>query len=164
MDGPIATRPHMPGYGIAPASAGLLPWRWADERLCTSHDYWLATVTPAGLPHLMPVWAVWTGEVLWFSSSLRSVKARNVAAGSAVSVATEDPEEPVVVSGPAELVADAKEIREFLDAMNAKYETAYGIDFLDPAVNASVRVRPETVFALREKDFTTSPTRWEFTS
>ncbi|MEV6898172.1 pyridoxamine 5'-phosphate oxidase family protein [Amycolatopsis sp. NPDC051372] len=164
MDGPIATRPHMPGYGIAPASAGLLPWHWADERLRTSHDYWLATVTPAGLPHLMPVWAVWTGAVLWFSSSLRSVKARNVAAGSAVSVATEDPEEPVVVSGPAELASDAKEIREFLDAMNAKYDTGYGIDFLDPAVNASVRVRPETVFALREKDFTTSPTRWEFTS
>ncbi|MEU4668583.1 hypothetical protein AB0F91_11525 [Amycolatopsis sp. NPDC023774] len=54
MDGPTATRPHMPGYGIAPASAGLLPWHWADERLRTSHDYWLATVTPAGLPHLMP--------------------------------------------------------------------------------------------------------------
>ncbi|WIX78288.1 pyridoxamine 5'-phosphate oxidase family protein [Amycolatopsis carbonis] len=163
MDAPTATRPHMPGYGITPAPAGLLPWRWADERLRTSHDYWLATVTPAGLPHLMPVWAVWTGEVLWVSSSLRSVKARNVAAGSAVSVATEDPEEPVVLSGPAELVADADEIRAFLDAMNAKYDTAYGIDFLDPAVNASVRVRPETVFALREKDFTTSPTRWEFT-
>ncbi|MEV4597459.1 pyridoxamine 5'-phosphate oxidase family protein [Amycolatopsis sp. NPDC049253] len=162
MDGPTATRPHMPGYGIAPASAGLLPWRWADERLRTSHDYWLATVTPAGLPHLMPVWGVWTGELLWFSSSLRSVKARNVAAGSAVSVATEDPEEPVVLSGAAELVADADEIRGFLDAMNAKYETTYGIDFLDPAVNASVRVRPEAVFALREKDFTTSPTRWEF--
>ncbi|MEU4668584.1 pyridoxamine 5'-phosphate oxidase family protein [Amycolatopsis sp. NPDC023774] len=105
---------------------------------------------------------MWTGELLWFSSSLRSVKARNVAAGSAVSVATEDPEEPVVLSGTAELVADADEIREFLDAMNAKYETVYGTDFLDPAVNASVRVRPETVFALREKDFTTSPTRWEF--
>ncbi|MEW2504487.1 pyridoxamine 5'-phosphate oxidase family protein [Amycolatopsis sp. CA-161197] len=163
MDGPTATRPHMPGYGIAPASAGLLPWRWADERLRASHDYWLATVTAAGLPHLMPVWAVWTGEVLWFSSSLRSVKARNVAAGSAVSVATEDPEEPVVLAGPAEVVTEADEIREFLDAMNAKYGTAYGIDFLDPAVNASVRVRPETVFALREKNFTTSPTRWEFT-
>ncbi|MGW4486193.1 pyridoxamine 5'-phosphate oxidase family protein [Amycolatopsis sp. NPDC004368] len=162
MDGPIATRPHMPGYGIAPAEAGLLPWHWAHERLRTSHDYWLATVTPAGSPHLMPVWAVWTGDVLWFSSSLRSVKARNVAAGSEVSVATEDPEEPVVLSGPAEVVTEADEIRSFLDAMNAKYGTSYGIDFLDPAVNVSVRVRPATVFALREKDFTTSPTRWEF--
>ncbi|QRP43947.1 pyridoxamine 5'-phosphate oxidase family protein [Amycolatopsis sp. FDAARGOS 1241] len=164
MDGPIAARPHMPGYGIAPAAAGLLPWEWAEERLRTSHDYWVATVTPAGQPHLMPVWAVWTGEVLWFSSSLRSAKARNVAAGSAVSVATEDPLEPVVLRGPAELVTDLGVIQGFLDAMNAKYETSAGIEFLDPAVSASVRVRPETVFALREKDFTTSPTRWEFPS
>jgi hypothetical protein len=27
----------------------------------------------------MPVWAVWDGGVLWFSSSLRSRKIRNIA-------------------------------------------------------------------------------------
>src|SRR5262249_17191311 len=58
---PIASRPHMPGYGTLPAGegGGLLPWSWAEERLARSHDYWLATVTPDGAPHLMPVWAVW---------------------------------------------------------------------------------------------------------
>src|SRR5205085_325868 len=83
----------------------------ADDRLRESHDFWLATVTPGGRPHLMPVWAVWTGEVLWFSSSLRSVKARNIAAGSAVSIATEDPYEPVVVEGTAEIVTDPAALR-----------------------------------------------------
>ncbi|WP_328614874.1 TIGR03618 family F420-dependent PPOX class oxidoreductase [Amycolatopsis sp. NBC_00348] len=152
----------MPGYGIAPAGQGLLPWSWADERLRASHDFWLATVTPAGRPHLMPVWAVWTGEVMWFSSSLRSVKARNVAAGSAVSIATDDPYEPVVVEGTAEVVTDPAALREFLDAMNAKYRTSYEEDFLEPAANASMRLRPEKVIGLREKDFTNTPTRWTF--
>lgn len=152
----------MPGYGIPAGPAGLLPWSWADERLRASHDFWLATVTPAGRPHLMPVWAVWTGEVLWFSSSLRSAKARNVAAGSAVSIATEDPYEPVVAEGTAEVVTDPAALREFLDAMNAKYETSYGEGFLDPAANASMRLRPEKVIGLREKDFTNTPTRWTF--
>ncbi len=157
-----AARPYMPGYGIQPASAGLLPWSWADARLRKAHDFWLATVTPGGRPHLMPVWAVWTGEVLWFSSSLRSAKARNIAAGSGVSIATDDPYEPVVLEGTAEIVTDPAALRTYLDAMNAKYETSYDADFLDPAANASMRLRPEKAFGLVEKDFTGSPTRWTF--
>ena len=152
----------MPGYGIAADPSGLLPWSWAETRLRESHDFWLATVTPGGRPHLMPVWAVWTGEVLWFSSSLRSAKARNIAAGSAVSIATEDPYEPVVVEGTAEIVTAPAALRSFLDAMNEKYSTAYEEDFLDTGVNASMRLRPEKAFGLREKDFAGTPTRWTF--
>ena len=44
--------------------------------------------------------------------------------------------------------------------MNAKYGTDYGPDFLDPAVNATVRVRPHAAFALLQRDFRGSPTRW----
>ncbi|RSM83704.1 pyridoxamine 5'-phosphate oxidase [Amycolatopsis sp. WAC 01375] len=164
MTEPSATRPHMPGYGTAPAGdgTGLLPWSWAETRLRDSHDYWVATVTPGGRPHLMPVWAAWTGDALWFSSSLRSAKARNVAAGSAVSVSTDDPYEPVVLEGPAEIVTDLGALRTFLDAVNGKYKTTYGMDMLDPASNASIRVRPRKVFGMLEKDFSGSPTRWVF--
>ena len=72
----------MPGYGTLPAEqgTGLLPWSWAKERLARSHDYWLATVMPSGAPHLMPVWAVWHDDSLWFSSANGSRKARNLAA------------------------------------------------------------------------------------
>src|SRR5690348_15908152 len=79
---PIAARPYMPGYGTLPADQGrgLLPWSWAEERLVSSHDFWLATVTPDGAPHLMPVWAIWRGGALWFSSANGSRKARNLTA------------------------------------------------------------------------------------
>jgi hypothetical protein len=67
-----------------------------------------------------------------------------------------------VVEGTAEIVTDPVALRGFLDAMNAKYATAYGEDFLDPGANASMRLRPEKAFGLREKDFTGTPTRWTF--
>ena len=79
-----------------------------------------------------------------------------------MSIATEDPYEPVVVEGTAEIVTDPAALRSFLDAMNEKYATAYDIAFLDADVNASMRLRPEKAFGLREKDFTATPTRWTF--
>jgi hypothetical protein len=154
----------MPGYGILPAGegSGLLPWSWAEARLRDSHDYWLSTITPGGRPHLMPVWAVWLDSAVWFSSSLKSRKIRNVLAGSDVSIATGDPLSPVVVEGAARVVTDTSSIRRFLDTMNAKYATAYGIDFLDPAANSVAVVTPRWAFGLKEDDFGGSPTRWEF--
>lgn len=53
-------------------------------------------------------------------------------------------------------------IARFLDRLNAKYGTAYGLDFQDPAVNATVRVTPQWAFGLDDTDFTGSATRWQF--
>jgi hypothetical protein len=50
-----------------------------------------------------------------------------------------------------------------LAVTNAKYGTGYGMDFMDPAKNASVRVRPRWAFGVAEQDFGGSPTRWDFT-
>jgi PPOX class probable F420-dependent enzyme len=154
----------MPGYGVLPADqgTGLLPWSWALQRLRDSHDYWVATVWPDGRPHTMPVWAVWDDGTLWFSASLRSRKIRNIQAGSAVSMSTEDPRNPVVLEGTAEIVTEPGALQRFLDGMNAKYGTDYPLEFLAPARNASVRVRPRWAFGVAEKDFEGSPTRWEF--
>ncbi|WP_436495906.1 TIGR03618 family F420-dependent PPOX class oxidoreductase [Actinokineospora sp. HUAS TT18] len=159
---PRAERPFMPGYGIRPAEAGLLPWSWAEPKLRASHDYWVATVRPDGRPHLMPVWGWWDGSDFWFSSGLHSRKARNVAAGSAVSVSIQDPLDPVIVEGTAEIVTDPADLRAFLDGLNAKYDTDYAEDFVDPARNATIRVRPVRAFGLVAEDFTGSPTRWTF--
>ena len=152
----------MPGYGVSGSEEGLLPWSWALTRLRDSHDYWVATVWPDGRPHTMPVWAVWDEGVLWFSSSLRSRKIRNIVAGSDVSMSTEDPRNPVVLEGSASIVTETPALQRFLDVMNAKYSVSYTMDFMDPAKNATVRVRPRWAFGVADGDFTTSPTRWEF--
>jgi PPOX class probable F420-dependent enzyme len=164
MTEPTAARPYMPGYGVQPADAGrgLLPWSWAEQRLTGSHDFWLATVTPDGAPHLMPVWAVWHLGQLWFSSSNGSRKARNLTGQPRCSLATGDPLEPVVVQGRAERVTDPAALAAMLAAENAKYGTSYGPDMVDPASNSVFRLRPEWVFALDSRDFTGSPTRFTF--
>jgi hypothetical protein len=156
----------MPGYGTLPAEqgTGLLPWAWAKERLVRSHDYWLATVTPQGAPHLMPVWAVWHEARLWFSSANGSRKARNLAHDSRCMLSTEDPLEPVVVAGRVQHVTDREALRSMLAAENAKYGTDYGLEMLDPAANGVFALDPAWVFALDSKDFTGSPTRFTFST
>jgi PPOX class probable F420-dependent enzyme len=164
MDKPIVSRPHMPGYGVVgpEEGTGLLPWAWAEQRLAGSHEYWLATVRPDGRPHVMPVWGVWNEGALWFSSGLRSRKARNLAADSRCVLTTDTPREPVVIEGRAELVVDLSTIAAFAQSVNVKYETDYQADFYDPAVNGCFRVRPSWAFGIAEADFTGSATRWVF--
>lgn len=60
MRRPVASWPWMPGYGTLAADErrGTSSLSWAEERLVRSQDYWLATATAPGMPHLMPVWAV----------------------------------------------------------------------------------------------------------
>jgi PPOX class probable F420-dependent enzyme len=157
-------RPYMPGYGVIgpDEGSGLLPWSWATERLAKSHDYWVATVRPDGRPHAMPVWGVWDGGAVWFSSSNGARKSRNIAANPWCVVTTSDPTEPVVVEGVAERVVNADAIARFAKLTSDKYETEIPVEFYDPADNSLFRVTPRTVIGLAESDFTGSPTRWGF--
>src|SRR4051812_30374502 len=123
----------MPGYGVLPADegSGLLSWAEADRRLTVSQHYWCATVCPDGRPHVMPVWAVWLGARLWFSSGLRSRKARNLAADPRCTLTTDDARDPVVVEGTAERITDARRIAAFVDAVNAKYDGGMTVEIQD---------------------------------
>ena len=164
MNEPRASRPYMPGYGVLGPTegSGLLPWPWAVERLASSRNYWVATVWPDRRPHAMPVWGVWDREAFWFSSSRGSRKVRNLVSDPRCVVTTENAHEPVVLEGTAEIVRDPEALARLLALENAKYSTNYGIDLLDPAVNATIRVRPRWAFGLASDDFTGSPTRWVF--
>jgi nitroimidazol reductase NimA-like FMN-containing flavoprotein (pyridoxamine 5'-phosphate oxidase superfamily) len=164
MSGPVPDRPVMPGYGVLPADqgSGLILWPEIERRLTVSHDYWVATVRPDGRPHVMPVWGVWFDGRLWFSSGLRSRKARNLAAEPRCTITTDQAQDPVVLDGLAEQVVDADGIAAFLAAMNGKYDAGMTAAFLDPAVNGTFAVRPQRVIALSHDDFTGSPTRWTF--
>ena len=154
----------MPGYGITgpEEGSGLLPWSWARERLEASRNYWVVTLWPDGRPHAMRVWGVWVDDTVWFSSSGRSRKTRNVEADPRCVVTIENTLDPVTVEGSAAIVSDMGAIGRFLTLLNAKYETEYGPEFLDPAVNATIRVQPRWAFGLVQEDFGGSPTRWVF--
>lgn len=152
----------MPGYGLLgpDEGTGLLPWQWAEERLVSSRNYWVVSLWPDGRPHAMPVWGLWHERAFWFSSSKGSRKARNLAADPRCVVTTEDAADPVIMEGSAELVTEPEALATMLALENAKYDTNYTIDLLDPDVNSVYRVRPRWAFGLRHDDFTGSPTRW----
>jgi PPOX class probable F420-dependent enzyme len=154
----------MPGYGIlgSDQGGGLLPWTWATDKLVASRNFWLATRWPDGRPHVMPVWAIWYQDALWFSSSKRSRKARNLAVDPRCTLTTEDSQNPVIVEGTAELLTEQPDLETLLEIENAKYGTDYAMDMLDPALNSAYRVHPITAFALRADEFAGSPTHWTF--
>ena len=108
----------------------------------------------------MPVWGMWDDSTLWFTSAVGSRKVRNLTADSRCCVTTEDASDPVVIEGRADITTEPAMLQRVIDLMNAKYHTDFGVDFLDPATNATVGVRPRRVFSLRAGDFTGSPTRW----
>jgi general stress protein 26 len=153
-----ASRPFMPGYGIAPADAGqgLLPWSWAEQRLSNGHNYWLSTVSAEGRPHTMPVWGVWIADAFAFSTGTLSRKARNLAHNTGCTIAIESGVEALVVEGTATLVHDAAKLAAISKDYTAKYGSGY------PEDSHVFSVVPEVVFALIESltEFGETTTRW----
>ena len=161
---PQTTRPHMPGYGLPRTKKGLLPWKWAEDRLKKSRQYWIATTRPDGRPHVMVIWALWLDGKLYFSTGKTSRKARNLAANPNCTMSTDNSAEAVILEGVIGSELDAETIREFLRL----YEKKYKIDMSSGAedfVNLKEPVfylRPKLAFGLWEKKFSTSATRWLF--
>ena len=155
MSEPTASRPDMPGY-LDRAEAELLPWSWADSRLRDAHNYWMATHTAAGGPHLAPVWAVWDGALLFVATGLWSKKARNLHTDPRCSLSTESGEEAVIVEGVAQPISDAD-----AEAYLVLYEAKYGAR--PPAGDGWV-VTPQVAFGFIETgdEFARTATRWRW--
>jgi len=156
-----ASRPNMPGYGIAEADEGkgLFPWSWAIERLSTAHTYWVATTRTTGAPHVMPVWGVVIDEMFCFSTGSQSRKARNLSDDPRIVITCEVNQDQIIVEGIAEVVTDSALKSRFAAVYGPKYE--YNMDGFDEPVYV---VHPKVVFGFTtaEDAFTSTATRWTF--
>jgi uncharacterized pyridoxamine 5'-phosphate oxidase family protein len=123
---PKTTRPHIPGYGLPKSKKGLLPWRWAEDRLKKSRQFWIATTRPDGQPHVMIVWALWMHGLLYFSTGKESRKARNIAQNSKCTMCTDNAAEGVILEGAVETERDVERIRELIDLYEKKYKYKLG--------------------------------------
>jgi hypothetical protein len=164
---PTASRPDVPaGYGIKPADegAGLLDWSWADERLRGRHIWWLATTRPDGRPHLMPIWAVWLGDGVAFSTGRGSRKQKNLARDNRVSLVPERGIESVILEGVAEPLDPAR-FAEFV----AAYKEVWNFDPSVMVDEPVFLVRLTNAFGFIDSTdpeatdgFPNSATRWTF--
>lgn len=157
VSAPKAGRPNMPGYGLSHSAKGLLPWKWAQDRLRQSRQYWIATTRPDGSPHVMVVWGIWLEDSFYFSTGKTSRKGRNLAANPHCVVGSENAAEAVIVEGVAETLRDAQK----LEPVFAAYQKKYKIDIRGMG-EPLYRVKPSVVFGLFEKKFTGTATRWTF--
>ncbi len=155
---PRPERPHFPGYGPATGRKGLLPWQWAERCLPCSRNYWIVTVRPTGAPHAMPVWGIWMEGTFYFSTGVRSRKARNLARHARCVVCTERAEDAVIVEGTARIVHDREVPRRIAGPYRRKYEPWR----LDPAPGPVFAVRPKVAFGLIENQFVSGATKWVF--
>jgi uncharacterized pyridoxamine 5'-phosphate oxidase family protein len=147
----------MPGYGISETAEGMLPWSWAEERLSDSRNYWVASTRPDGRPHLMPVWAVWMGDALYFSTARTSTKARNLFANPNCGISTEHGNEAVILEGSVVHEEDHSLLRSAWDAYKAKYDWSLDSESM-------FTLRPKVAFAFIEsaEQFAAAATRWRF--
>lgn len=115
MNIPHAERPSLSGY-VQPGK--LLAWQWAEDRLRRAPAYWIATRT-SEFPSSRPVWGIWHGQHLWFSSG--SAIARNVQRDPRVQINLESAQEVVIVEGTvASLSVD--DVAVWVEAYREKYQ------------------------------------------
>src|SRR5579863_2104277 len=105
---PKAGRPNIPDYGISKNKKGILPWKWAQDRLRKSRQYWIATTRPDGSPHVMVIWGLWLEDGFYFSTGGNSRKAKNLAANPRCVICSDDSAQAVIVEGVAEIVESQK--------------------------------------------------------
>jgi general stress protein 26 len=147
---------HMPaGYTPPGTKSKFLSWAWVTERLERSHNYWICSTFPDGRPHAAPVWGVWYGGGVIFSTDPSSRKAKNLKANPAAIVHLESGDEVVLLEGHIEVIKLNTGID---DAYNRKYKMRLSTF---PGPVGLYRLKPSKVMAWREKDFTSSATKWE---
>ena len=71
----------------------------------------VASVSPAGVPHVTPLWYLWLGERLWLYSLMRSQRWTNLMANPAVSVVIDAGDDYFELHG-VELVGRAEPVGE----------------------------------------------------
>jgi uncharacterized pyridoxamine 5'-phosphate oxidase family protein len=153
---PKAGRPNIPGYGLSNSKKGLLPWKWALDRLRKSRQYWIATTRPDGAPHVMVIWGLWLEDGFYFSTGKTSRKAKNLALNPRCVICSDNSAEAVIVEGMVETVGP-----ETLKPVFAAYQKKYKMDVSDMG-EPFYRVRPSVAFGLLEKKFASTATRWIF--
>ncbi|MDF1499872.1 MAG: pyridoxamine 5'-phosphate oxidase family protein [Anaerolineales bacterium] len=147
-------RPAIPeSYGISKQQSGLLDWHSVERRLIDARNYWLATASTAGRPHVAPIWGLWFQGDFYFATDPASRKARNLAENPRANLHLESGDEVVIVEGAVSVLPD----RQLSAMLNRLYLEKYAVDLAGSPIH---HLLPEKVLAWEEADFPNTATRW----
>lgn len=159
---PPRERPDSPpkSYGVPRRGGTFIEWPDVIERLRSASGYWLATVTPGGRPHVVPIWGVVVGDDLFLETGAPdTIKNRNLAVNTEIAVHLDGVNDVVLVRGRATPAApDADLGAEMAAAFHEKY-LGYEPGPTDWDRGGLIRIEPATLLAWREMP---TATRWRF--
>ncbi len=161
---PVAVPARFPAeYGQTDeTTATLLAWGDVAERIAASPNYWLATTTDDGRPHLRPVDGVFVDTTLAFGGSPETRWVQHLQVRPAVSVSLPDDDHAVVLEGDVELVTDPSlAVSRAVGVANVeKYPQYFGDG--DADFHPFWMLRPHRVFAWTLTAFPARATRFVF--
>jgi hypothetical protein len=112
----------MPRFYETASGNDLLPWSHVVDRLTEAKNYWIATTSPKGRPHVTPIWAAWVDGALYFDGIFTARWAKNMTANPATSIHLESGTDVVILDGDADdTLPDADLAVRIVDAFAAKY-------------------------------------------
>lgn len=156
---PVASPLNAPaGYSFPKDAAGLLSWSHAERRLEQAHCYWLATTSPAGRPHVTPLWGVWVEGAFYCDGHPQTRWARNIATNPAVCVHLESGDDVVILEGLAEDVATDETLGQ---RIIAAWMAKYGRLAPDPMGSGMFRLRPRVARGWSHESLQDGA-RWQF--
>ena len=159
---PSRDRPESPppSYGVPRRGGRFVPWSDVIERLRTSVGYWIATVTPDGRPHVVPIWGVFVEADLFLETGAPgTIKNRNLAVQPEIAVHLDGVDDVVLIRGRATPTAPDAELGTALaTAFHQKYP-GYEPGPADWDHGGLIRVEPATLLAWRDMP---TATRWRF--
>jgi hypothetical protein len=153
---PAASRPSMPRFYKTASGDDLLPWSHVVERLEAATNYWIATTSAKGRPHVTPIWAAWVDGALYFDGIFTALWTKNMTANPAISIHLESGTDVVILDGDTEdTVPDPDLGARIVDAFATKYVAP-----LPQPARGIYRLRLRTVRAWTR--FPDDATRWVF--
>lgn len=102
-------------------------WRAIEARLGREMNIWMATVRGDGRPHLVSVWFVWLGNMLYFCTGKESQKFANLRGNQMISLALPDTSSVVIIEGEAH-AADRATTETLAEYFYNKYEWDFRYD------------------------------------
>jgi nitroimidazol reductase NimA-like FMN-containing flavoprotein (pyridoxamine 5'-phosphate oxidase superfamily) len=164
---PEAERPWMPdGYGVPADNEGVISWGQIEDLLKGALNYWIATTSESGKPHVRPVWGGWIGDTLYFDGSPATRWGRNIEHNPAISIQVEVEDYAIILEGKAHGIDSLDE--ETANTLAAQFDVKYKERYnhtTDPQPwieRGTFVLKPDVVYAWDVAQFPRSATRWRF--
>lgn len=145
------------GYKMPEDDSNLLSWDFVVEQMEGARHYWISTVSPAGRPHVVPLWGIWFENRVHFDGSPKTAWSQHLVRNPHIAVHLPDGNQVVILEGLARIIEDDELDDQKWQTLDTVYQSKYQVEEGSPYWAA----QPTKVLAWDGADLQTM-TRWIF--